>query len=185
MGIAKDSLMANLSEESRKDYEAGGGVAVLTNNPGNLRPFDGYEGPVYYNKDNPKDPFRVFDTPEEGVEALERDVRKKVSGTGVMEDRLKKGSLPSGAKTPEELTIFDIISVYAPASENNPERYSQAIADFAESKGYSGVDKDSPASSLPIEVLVEAIIKVESNPNHKRLTAQGLFGGDAGQPGRA
>lgn len=185
MGVAKDSLIANLSEESRKDYEAGGGVAVLTNNPGNLRPFDGYEGPVYYNKDNPKDPFRVFDTPEEGVEALERDVRKKVSGTGVMEDRLKKGSLPSGAKTPEELTIFDIISVYAPASENNPERYSQAIADFAESKGYSGVDKDSPASSLPIEVLVEAIIKVESNPNHKRLTAQGLFGGDAGQPGRA
>lgn len=184
-GIAKDSLMANLSEGSRKDYEAGGGVAVLTNNPGNLRPFDGYEGPVYYNKDNPKDPFRVFDTPEEGVKALERDVELKLAGEGVMGRKIENGSLPSGAKTPEELTIFDIISVYAPASENNPQRYSQAIADFAESKGYSGVDKDSPASSLPIEVLVEAIIKVESNPNHKRLTAQGLFGGDAGQSGRA
>ena len=173
--VSKESLLGNLSEEARKDYEAGGGVAVLTNNPGNLRPYEGYEGPVYYNRGDESDQFRVFDTPQEGLAALEKDVEVKVGGGGVVGDRIKEGTLPSGATSAEELTIFDIISVYAPKSENNPERYSEAIASFAKSKGYDGVTADSPASSIPIEVLVEAIIKVESGQNHRRLTAQGLF----------
>jgi len=173
--VSKESLLGNLSEEARKDYEAGGGVAVLTNNPGNLRPYEGYEGPVYYNRGDESDQFRVFDTPQEGLAALERDVEVKVGGGGVVGDRIKERTLPSGATSAEELTIFDIISVYAPNSENDPERYSEAIASFAKSKGYDGVTADSPASSIPIEVLVEAIIKVESGQNHRRLTAQGLF----------
>jgi len=183
-GVSKDSLLQSLPEDRRKDYEAGGGVAVLTNNPGNLRPYIGYEGPVYYNRDNPNDAFRVFRNPEEGIVALEKDVETKIQGRGVIKSKLEKGSLPSGATSADQLTIFDVISIYAPDSENDPRKYSAAIADFAEEKGYTGVTADSLASSIPIEVLVEAIIKVESNQNHRRLTAQGLFGGGSEQSTR-
>jgi len=183
-GVSRESLLENLPEDRRKDYESGGGVAVLTNNPGNLRPYSGYEGPVYYNRGNASDPFRVFATPQAGIDALEKDVGIKTRGEGVMGNKLAEGSLPSGARSADQMTIFDIISVYAPDSENNPRRYSKAIAKFAEEKGYPGVTADSLASSLPVKVLVEAIIKVESNENHRRLTAQGLFGDDSEQSTR-
>jgi len=183
-GVSREYLLESLPEDRREDYESGGGVAVLTNNPGNLRPYAGYTGPVYYNRGDASDPFRVFDTPQAGIDALERDVEVKTKGEGVMGDKLAEGSLPSGARSADQMTIFDVISVYAPSSENNPRRYSKAIAKFAEEKGYPGVTADSLASSLPVEVLVEAIIKVESNQNHRRLTAQGLFGGDSEQSTR-
>lgn len=184
-GLSKDYLYSILPEKNKEDYDNKGGVAVLTNNPGNLRPYLGYTGPVYYNKDNPKDAFRVFDNPQDGLEALNKDVTKKVAGRGEIKKRMEAGNLPSKAKSAEDLTIFDIISVYAPASENNPRIYSRAIANFAKEKGYPEVTADSPASSLPIDVLVEAIIKVESGQNHRRLTAQGLFDTPSGGAGRA
>ena len=113
----KDYLYSILDDKSKRAYDNRGGVAVLTNNPGNLRPYQGYDGPVYYNRDNPNDAFRVFSSPEEGLEALKRDIEIKVSGAGVMESKLQNKSLPSGAQNPEDITIFDMISVYAPASK--------------------------------------------------------------------
>ncbi len=174
-GVAKSTLLSNLSEEQRSAYEGGGGVAVLTNNPGNLRPYEGYEGEVYYIDGNKEKAFRVFDTPEEGLEALEKDLRIKQSGQGVMGGKMNKGLLPSGAKTPEEITLFDVISVYAPKTENKPEKYSELISDFASELGYPNIKPDTPVQEIPIDLLMECVLRVESNENHKLLSNLGLL----------
>ena len=174
-GVAKSNLLSSLSEEQRSVYEDGGGVAVLTNNPGNLRPYKGYEGEIYYNKGNKNDPFQVFETPEEGLEALRKDLIVKQAGQGEVAKKMNKGLLPSGAKTPEEITLLDIISVYAPVSENDPEKYSKLISEFASGLGYPNVKTDTPVNQVPIDLLMECVLRVESNKNHELLSKSGLL----------
>lgn len=167
-------LEERLTPDQKKAYNEGGGVAILTNNPGNLRPYEGYDGPVYI---NPKDdsPFQVFETPEEGIKALEADLKVKVKGRGAVGNKMKNGTLPSGARTPEEITIFDIISVYAPYIENSPKVYAKSIADFAKSKGFSDINENTPVNQVPLNLLMEAIIRVESGANYKLLSKAGLL----------
>ena len=170
----RDELRARLTEEQRAAYDAGGGVAILTNNPGNLRPFEGYDGPVYI---NPKDnsPFRVFDTPQEGLDALEKDLKIKREGRGEVGKKIAAGTLPSSAKTPDEVTMYDIISVYAPFIENDPVAYARSIADFAKSMGYPEISPSTPANQVPLKLLMQAIIKVESGQNYNILSNAGLL----------
>lgn len=174
-GVAKSTLTSRLSEEQRSVYESGGGVAVLTNNPGNLRPYKGYEGEIYYNRGNKNDPFQVFETPEEGLEALRKDLRIKQAGQGEVAKKMNKGLLPSGAKTPEEITLFDIISVYAPVSENDPEKYSELISEFASGLGYPTINPDTPVNQVPIDLLMQCVLRVESNKNYELLSNSGLL----------
>ena len=177
-GVAKSTLISRLSEEQKSAYEDkknSGGIAVLTNNPGNLRPYEGYEGEVYYIDGDKEKAFRVFDTPEEGLEALKKDLRIKIAGQGVIGSKMNKGLLPSGAKTPEEITLFDVISVYAPDKENNPEKYSELISEFASGLGYQGINPDTPVNEIPIDLLMECLLKVESNKNHELLSKSGLL----------
>tara|TARA_R100001460_G_scaffold106309_2_gene153724 strand:- start:2320 stop:4716 length:2397 start_codon:yes stop_codon:yes gene_type:complete len=170
----RDELRARLTEEQRAAYDSGGGVAVLTNNPGNLRPFEGYDGPVYI---NPKDnsPFQVFDTPQEGLDALEKDLKVKREGGGAVGKKMQAGTLPSGARTPDKITMYDIISVYAPFIENDPVAYSKSIAAFAKSMGYPEISPSTPANQVPLKLLMEAIIKVESGENYNLLSNAGLL----------
>jgi len=177
-GVAKSTLISRLSEEQKSAYEDknnSGGIAVLTNNPGNLRPYEGYKGEVYYIDGDKEKAFRVFDTPEEGLEALKKDLRIKTAGQGVIGSKMNKGLLPSGAKTPEEITLFDVISVYAPDKENNPEKYSELISEFASGLGYQGINPDTPVNEIPIDLLMECLLKVESNKNHELLSKSGLL----------
>ena len=46
---------------------------------------------------------------------------------------MEAGTLLSGARTPDEITMYDIISVYAPFIENDPVAYSKSITAFAKS----------------------------------------------------
>jgi len=172
---SQKSLYGSLSPRQREAYDDNGGVAVLTNNPGNLRPYEGYEGEVYYNKDNKKDAFQVFDTPREGLEALKQDLSVKVSGRGVIGEKLTEGTLPSGARSLEEVTIFDLISVYAPVNENNSEGYSNTVAKFFKDKGIEEFTPDSLVKGVDLDLLAEAIVKVESGPNYRLLVDLGLF----------
>jgi len=88
---------------------------------------------------------------------------------------MNKGLLPSGAKTPEEITLLDIISVYAPVSENDPEKYSKLISEFASGLGYPNVKTDTPVNQVPIDLLMECVLRVESNKNYKLLSNSGLL----------
>ena len=169
---SRDELMGRLNDEQLKAYQNKGGVAVLANNPGNLRPYEGYEGEVYTNENGS---YQVFNTPEEGLEALRKDLKIKRGGEGVVGDKMKAGTLPSGAKTPDEITMYDIISVYAPHVENDPEGYARSISAFAKSKGYADIEPSTPVNQVPIDLLIEAIVKVESGPNYNLLSTAGLL----------
>lgn len=169
---SRDELLGKLTEEQRQAYDNKGGVAVLANNPGNLRPYEGYDGPVYTNENGA---YRVFNTPQEGLDALEKDLKVKREGEGAVGDKMRAGTLPSGARTPDKITMYDIISVYAPHVENDPEGYARSIAAFAKSMGYPEVSPSTPANQVPLKLLMQAIVKVESGPNYNLLSNAGLL----------
>lgn len=169
---SRDELLGRLTEEQRQAYDNKGGIAVLANNPGNLRPYEGYDGPVYTNENGA---YRVFNTPQEGLDALEKDLKVKREGEGVVGDKMRAGTLPSGARTPDKITMYDIISVYAPHVENDPEGYARSIAAFAKSMGYPEVSPSTPANQVPLKLLMQAIVKVESGPNYNLLSNAGLL----------
>ena len=51
-------------------------LGIRNNNPGNLRP---YEGELYSGSSDIKDNFIVFDTAENGLRGLARDIQTKVN----------------------------------------------------------------------------------------------------------
>lgn len=110
---------------------------VRNNNPGNIRGAD--------------DQFRKFATPEEGMAEMERDLGVKVSGnSAAMKANFGAGYTPS---------IRNIITTWAPKSENDTNAYVAAVAKD------SGLDPDAPLSKDDIKKIMPAMIKVEGGSN--------------------
>lgn len=110
-------------------------MSVRNNNPGNLRPVGSASG------------FVRYETPQEGINALQEDLEAKINGKSpAMKDKFGDSYVP---------TIENLISVYAPDTENDTSSY----VDFVSEK--LGVDKSYTLKPEDIKRLVPAIIEFE------------------------
>ena len=119
MVVNFDSLNSSLSRPS----------GLKRNNPGNLKCFDSGE-------------FRVFNTIEEGYEALLHDLRIKISGRSIWTD--------------SSTTISDFIKIYAPDKENDTRA---CLSIFCEETGLQATNK---LFAQFADVLARGIIKMEN-----------------------
>ncbi len=126
------------------------------NNPGNLRPWAGYlnkEGRRVTGGENISEQFRVYDTAEEGYDALKKDINIKVSGK-------------SSVITPDA-TIGDFFKIYAPSTDNNdPEAYAAFVSDT------TGLDIGMSIGEMTEdqqENFAQAIVKIESPNSYLEL----------------
>lgn len=110
-------------------------LSIRNNNPGNLRPTGQQTG------------FRRFETPQEGVIALKEDLSAKIGGSS----SAMKGKYGEGY----EPTVKNLISAYAPPSENDTGAYVGFVADKL------GVDENYVLKPEDIDRLVPAIIEFE------------------------
>lgn len=82
---------------------------IRNNNPGNLRDF-GIEWQGRTGTDNgPGGPFVIFDSPQNGIRALARDIRTDYQRDG-------------------QNTVRSLISEFAPGSENNTAAYVKSVS---------------------------------------------------------
>ncbi len=112
-----------------------GPLSVRTNNAGMLRPVGSSTG------------FQQFATPEEGLAATKRDLLGKISGKSpIMNERYGQGYSP---------TITNIISTWAPPSENDTDGYINFVAQKM------GISPDEPLTPEQVDVLTQAITQME------------------------
>lgn len=110
-------------------------LSVRNNNPGNL-------------KDSATGQFRVFNTPEEGATAMTADLSAKISGNSpAMEKNFGKGYSP---------TLSNVITTYAPASENNTKSYIDTVSKE------TGFPPDHVLTAADAPKLQAAMTKVEA-----------------------
>lgn len=122
-------------------------LGLQNNNPGNLR-------------DPNTGQFRVFNTPEEGRQALIQDLQAKQSGQSSF---IKPGA-----------SIADLANVWAPASDKNvPSNWANNVAKTL------GVDTSHPFDQIPVDKLAEGISVAEgtstmsnANPQNQGTLAQ-------------
>lgn len=101
------------------------------NNPGNLRPVGKSTG------------FMQFSTPQAGMDAMKSDLLAKINGSKSM-----NGKQP---------TLRNIISTYAPPSENDTTSYIENVSKD------SGLDPDKPLTSGDVDKIIPLMIKQEGN----------------------
>lgn len=145
--------LSKLSEQTRHDYateaqnpnaqpistspmtpSAGGGPMAGTspmNNPGNLRPVGASTG------------FQQFKTPQAGMDAMRSDLTAKINGSPAM-----RGNPP---------TLRNIITAYAPPSENNTAAYIQNVSQA------TGINPDQPLQPQDVDRVMPAMVKQEGN----------------------
>lgn len=87
---------------------AAGILPAAANNPGNLRPAGASSG------------FQSFATPESGTNAMTSDLITKISG--------KSPAMTAKLGSNYQPTLSNIISTYAPSSENDTQGYINAVA---------------------------------------------------------
>lgn len=110
-------------------YIPAGTLADKNNNPGNLR-FVGQ-----YGASEGEGGFAKFNTPEEGWQALQNQIRLDQS---------------------RGLTLAQFVSKYAPPTENDTETYTQQMAQWL------GADPNTPLSSLDYSTVAEMVARKES-----------------------
>lgn len=121
-------------------------LSVRNNNPGNLRPAGADSG------------FQTFDTPEAGVNAMQQDLHAKITGnSSAMKARYGADYTP---------TISNLISTWAPSSENNTSAYVNDVA------GQLGKKPDDVLTPDDIPALTQAMIAHEGGKK-----AADYFGG--------
>ena len=99
-------------------------LGIRNNNPGNLRP---YEGELYAGSSDIKNNFIVFDTAENGLRGLARDIQTKVN---------RKLN-----------TIDSLTKVYAPEGETPTESYVNTVVSNMNSLGYN-INKNTDITDL-------------------------------------
>ena len=108
-------------------------LSVRNNNPGNIRGKDGE--------------FLKFATPQQGLAAMENDLKAKISGNSpAMKAKYGENYVP---------TIESVINVYAPPSENDTKSYVATVAKE------TGIDPKKPLTTEDIAKIMPAMIKVE------------------------
>lgn len=111
-----------------------GPMNVRNNNAGNLR-------------DPATGDFRSFNSPQEGLDAMRKDLEAKIMGTsGAMKSRYGEGYQP---------TLANVISTWAPPTEND----TQGYIDFVSRE--TGLDANSPLQTTDIDKLIPAMTKME------------------------
>lgn len=108
-----------------------------SNNPGNLRPQGASTG------------FQSFATPEQGENALYKDLLSKIDGSSpAMQAKFGKDYQP---------TLANVITTYAPPNENDTPGYIQNIAK------QSGIDPNQNLRASDLSKIVPLITKQEGN----------------------
>lgn len=127
--------LQKLPEFDRLDALRNGGVpvSVINNNPGNIRGADGK--------------FKKFPTADAGLEAMKNDLSVKVSGNS----RAMKANFGENY----DPTIANIISTWAPSSENDTEAYIKHVSEK------SGILPDEPLKNEDIDRIMPAMIEME------------------------
>jgi hypothetical protein len=110
------------------------------NNPGNLRPVGATTG------------FMSYPTPEAGMVAMRGDLLAKIGGSPSM-----KGKTP---------TLGNIISTYAPPSENNTADYQNYVSQN------SGIPLDQPLTSSDVDKIMPPMMKYEGARVQSSQSAQ-------------
>lgn len=110
-------------------------LSVRNNNPGNLRPVGAENG------------FQQFDTPQAGFDAMRQDLLAKVTGNS----RAMKAAHGEGYSP----TLRNVISVWAPESENNTNNYVNFVAQK------SGLNPDAPLTPESVDSIIPAMIEME------------------------
>jgi hypothetical protein len=110
-------------------------LTVRYNNPGALREVGSKEG------------FRKFNTPQEGLKALRADLVGKISGESpAMKAKLGEGYEP---------TVANLISVYAPSSENNTAGYIDKVTKDL------GISPDQRLEVDDVDAVMRAVVEME------------------------
>lgn len=91
--------------------------------------------------------FRSFDTPEEGLAALEKDLLAKITGKSpAMRARYGDNYAP---------TLANLVNVFAPPTENDTGAYIKNVSSF------SGIEPDQVLTSDNLRALLPAMIRQE------------------------
>ena len=110
-------------------------LSVQNNNPGNMRPVGKASG------------FQQFDTPQDGLNAMKRDLLAKVEGrSSAMKMNYGENYAP---------TLRNIISTWAPPSENDTGNYVSFVAKKA------GIKPDQNLTSADVDKIMPAMIEME------------------------
>ncbi len=129
-------------------------------NPGNLRKWGDREI---------VDGFAVFNTPQEGWDALQKQL-----------DRYKQGKTPG---TSGDMTLLEAMQKYAPKEDaNNPDSYANSIADMIATAMYKAdpsmevaVGKNTPIKDIPTDLWASAVSRIESPQMYAALVQQNLI----------
>lgn len=137
---------------------------IRNNNPGNLN-FAGQRGAT---RENGKGRFAAFNTPEEGLHAMSRQLDLHFNGTSAAS---KKAGRPLQS-------IADIVSAWAPPSENDTKLY---IAQVAKELGVSPTAKLNLKDPTTKMALMQSIVKKENggNPYTQEQYIAGIGGNTA------
>ncbi len=138
-------------------------------NPGNLRKWGNREI---------VDGFAVFDTPQEGWNALQKQL-----------DRYKQGKTPG---TSGDMTLLEAMQKYAPKEDaNNPDSYANSIADMITTALYKAdpsmqvaVGKDTLIKDIPTDLWASAVSRIESPQMYAALVQEDLIPQNAVLPVR-
>lgn len=108
-------------------------LSVRNNNPGNMRGRDGQ--------------FAMYGSPAEGMAAMTNDLGLKIGGRSpIMQERFGPNYTP---------TLSNVISTWAPPSENDTGAYIQSVAQ------QTGIDPNRPLSQSDLAAIVPAMIRQE------------------------
>ncbi len=107
-------------------------LSVRDNNPGNMK----QNGVI-----------ASYNTPEEGLDAMHRDLALKVAGKSpIMKSRYGNDYQP---------TIRNVVSTWAPPTENNTDNYVNFVSQ------HSGLDPDSPLSPQDVPKIMQPMVHME------------------------
>ena len=179
-----ESWEKELLAGTRPGQSVKSGVAVKAKNFGNLRPntANPYRSGVYevspaeYDEDGnlvkPANQYQNFATYDDGLKGLIWDIKSKQHLDGLSSSQVADGA-----------EIIEVMKKYAPAADrNNPEGYTNHIVNFVNERlgltGEEAFTSKSPASDIPTELLVEAIISKEDISLYKDMKKRGYFEDD-------
>lgn len=130
----KSILSEGQPAAATSSYGGDGPLSVRNNNPGNM-------------KDPKTGGFRVFDTPQMGQEIMRSDLLAKVSGkSNAMRAKFGEGYKP---------TLRNVISTWAPPTENNTEAYVNFVATRA------GLSPDQVLAPEDVDKIMPHMIRME------------------------
>ena len=156
------ALTGGTSSPPRQSMFSGNNVplSVRQNNPGAMRPVGANKG------------FQSFNTPQEGISALENQLYLYLTGK----------SAAAGYRKLD--TIAKMISVYAPSNENKTQNYINFVSEK------TGIPADKKITPKDIPAIAKAITQMEGGTqalqyfyNDNRGSAQRYGGGPGGGGG--